>query len=124
MENKKKSYIYVLHHIVLCIFSLGAVFSKLASKTDFMSKEFFLFYGLQLLIMVVYAIIWQQLIKRMSLMSAYAHRAVTVIWGIIWGAIFFGENITWNKIVGAVIIVLGILFYVNAEYGNVKRGKK
>lgn len=50
----------------------------------------------------------QQILKRMPLTVAYANRPVTLIWGIIWGALIFGEKVTWNMIAGAAIIFAGI----------------
>jgi drug/metabolite transporter (DMT)-like permease len=35
-----------------------------------------------------------------------------VIWGMIWGAVIFGEKITWNMILGAVIIMVGVYLMV------------
>ena len=72
------------------------------------SIEFIFWFGLVFVIMFGYAIIWQQILKRMPLTVAYANRPVTLIWGIIWGALIFGEKVTWNMIAGAAIIFAGI----------------
>ena len=72
------------------------------------STEFIFWFGLVFVIMFGYAIIWQQILKRMPLTVAYANRPVTLIWGIIWGALIFGEKVTWNMIAGAAIIFAGI----------------
>ena len=60
--------------------------------------------------MIAYAnmIIWQQILKRMPLTVAYANKPVTLIWGIIWGALIFGEKITVNMLIGAAVIFAGI----------------
>lgn len=68
-------------------------------------------------IMFGYAIIWQQILKRMPLTVAYANRPVTLIWGIIWGALIFGEKVTWNMIAGAAVIFAGI-YLVTGEDGE------
>ena len=62
--------------------------------------------------MFVYAIGWQQVIKRLPLTMAYANRAVTIVWGIIWGLLFFNEKLNVGKIIGAVIVIAGVLLYV------------
>ena len=72
------------------------------------SIEFIFWFGLVFVIMFGYAIIWQQILKRMPLTVAYANRPVTLRWGIIWGALIFGEKVTWNMIAGAAIIFAGI----------------
>ena len=72
------------------------------------SIEFIFWFGLVFVIMFGYAIIWQQILKRMPLTVAYANRPVTLIWGIIWGALIFGEKVTWNIIACSPIIFAGI----------------
>ena len=99
-------------NVLLMFFSLGGIFSKLASKQPFLSLKFILCYGALLLIMFVYAIGWQQIIKRLPLTMAYANRAVTIVWGIIWGLLFFNEKLNVGKIIGAVIVIAGVLLYV------------
>lgn len=102
-------------HLLLGFYSFGGVFSKTAANSPFLSMKFILCYGMVLFILVVYALGWQQIIKRMPLSSAYANKAVTVVWGIFWGIVFFGETLTVGKVVGAAIIVAGIVFYAFAD---------
>lgn len=72
------------------------------------SFSFIFWFGLVFVIMFAYAIIWQQILKRMPLTVAYANKPVTLIWGIIWGALIFGEKITVNMLIGAAVIFAGI----------------
>ena len=65
--------------------------------------------------MAAYALGWQQVIKRMPLTTAYANRGITVVWGIFWGAVFFGEAVTPFKLVGAALIIVGIVLYSMAD---------
>ena len=109
--NKNTKTILALN-VLLMFFSLGGIFSKLASKQPFLSLKFILCYGALLFIMFVYAIGWQQIIKRIPLTMAYANRAVTIVWGIIWGLLFFNEKLNVGKIIGAVIVIAGVLLYV------------
>ena len=109
--NKNTKTILALN-ILLMFFSLGGIFSKLASKQSFLSLEFILCYGALLFIMFVYAIGWQQIIKRLPLTTAYANRAVTIVWGIIWGLLIFNEKLNVGKVIGAVIVIAGVLLYV------------
>ena len=62
-----------------------------------------------------YAIVWQQIIKHLPLNTAYANKAVTIIWGILWGFLFFDEQIKWNMIVGAVVVIIGVILVVMAD---------
>ena len=109
--NKNTKTILALN-VLLMFFSFGGIFSKLASKQPFLSLKFILCYGALLFIMFVYAIGWQQIIKRLPLTMAYANRAVTIVWGIIWGLLFFNEKLNLGKIIGAVIVIAGVLLYV------------
>jgi len=51
----------------------------------------------------------------MSLFMAYSGKAVVVLWGILWGALLFQEIISARKIIGAIIIMAGIVLYSRAE---------
>ena len=51
------------------------------------------------------AIGWQQVIKRIPLTTAFANKAVTVVWGLVWGALFFREAVTPGKLLGAALDV-------------------
>ena len=62
-----------------------------------------------------YAIAWQQIIKRLALTTAFANKAVTIVWGIIWGIIFFQEHVSVNQIVGAIIVIIGVVMYAIAD---------
>ena len=80
-----------------------------------MSQQFVLLYGAVLLILAFYALVWQQVIKRLPLTFAYANRAITVVWGIIWGYLFFGESISPLMLVGAAVIICGIVLYATDD---------
>lgn len=118
----KKINSYILLHFLLMIYSLSGILSKVASHSTFLSLKFCLCYGGILFLLGIYAIFWQQIIKKMSLTGAYANKAITVIWGMIWGLIFFNEKITLKMIMGALIIISGIIIYSLSD--NKKEIKK
>ncbi len=117
LKEKKKTPVWVLLllHVSLLFSSLSGVCSKKAALADFMSLPFFFWYGLVLFIMFGYAVLWQQILKRMPLTVAYANKPVGLIWGMIWGTLLFQERITWNMILGAGIIFVGIFLVVTAD---------
>lgn len=80
-----------------------------------MSFRFIALYGFVILLLGIYAIFWQQVIKNMPLTAAYANRAVTVFWGMVWGLIIFKEKITPGKAVGAVIVIAGIILFALSD---------
>lgn len=98
-------------HVLLLIYSFSGVFSKSAAQFAFPSVPFIALYGGMLLILFVYALGWQQIIKRLPLTLAFANKAITVIWGIVWGVLFFGEQVNAGMIFGAVVVMVGIALY-------------
>lgn len=108
----KKFKPYIILHLILMLYSISGICSKTASGKEFLSFEFCLFYGLVLFIMAVYALLWQQVLKRIPLNIAYANRAVTLVWGMVWGAVVFKEQITVSNIIGAVVVLAGVLLMV------------
>ena len=63
----------------------------------------------------LYALGWQQVLKKLPLTTAYANKAVTIIWGIIWGLLLFGEHISIGKVIGAAFIIAGIVVFSLAD---------
>ncbi len=114
LGNSGKGSVYAALHVLLALFSTSGIFSKLASGYPFLSLGFILCYGGMVCVLGVYAIGWQQVIKRLPLTTAYANRAVTVVWGIVWGALLFGESVTWQKVVGALVVLAGVALYALA----------
>ena len=112
--NQRRKWLLVLN-VVLGIYSLSTVCSKLASQQEPNSFQFFLLYGCIIGLLGIYAIGWQQIIKRLPLTVAFANKAVTVVWGIIWGAVFFHEKITPGKLLGAAIVIVGVVMYVFSD---------
>lgn len=106
---------YVLLHILLLVFSLSSVCSKLAAGEEFMSIRFIVLYGMVILLLGIYAIFWQQIIKNMPLTAAYANRAVTVFWGMVWGLLIFRETITPGKAAGAALVIAGIILFALSD---------
>lgn len=103
--------IIILLNFLLMFYSMSGICSKLASKQQFLSFKFCFYYGLILLLLGIYAIGWQQIIKRLPLTVAFANKAITIVWGLIWGCIFFGEMVTIRKIGGAILVIVGVVLY-------------
>lgn len=114
MNNSKVKVLIVLH-IMLMLYSMSGIFSKLAANESFLSIQFCLCYAGIILLLGLYAIGWQQIIKRLPLTTAFANKAVTVVWGIVWGAVFFQETITVGKIVGAALVIVGVVIFAKAD---------
>lgn len=94
---------------VFFIYSINSVVANLASRQEAFSIRFLLFYGLEAAILGIYALLWQQIIKKFELSIAYANKAVVLIWAMIWGAVLFKEQITLSKAAGIFIVIAGIV---------------
>ena len=94
---------------VFFIYSINSIVAKLASQQESFSFMFIMYYGLELVILGIYALLWQQIIKKFELSVAYANKAVTLIWGMIWGSLLFKEQITLTKAAGILLVIAGIV---------------
>lgn len=123
MSNRKsKTTVLLALHILLTVYSLSGVLSKLASGFSFSDIGFYLCYCGIIALLGVYAIGWQQIIKRLPLTTAYANKAVTVVWGIIWGILLFSEEINLFKALGAVVVLAGVALYAVADNATEEKG--
>ena len=105
--------ILILQGIVV-IFTISGVMAKIASGKTFLSFEFFLFYGIEMLILAVYALIWQQVIKRFDLSVAYANRAMGILWSMLWAFLIFAEPFSIQNVIGIILVTAGIIV-VNSD---------
>lgn len=115
-DQKRKFQIkdILMLQIVFFIYSINSVVAKFASAQESFSLNFILLYGLELCVLGVYAILWQQLIKRMELSVAYSNKAVVLLWAMVFGALLFKEQITLTKVAGILLVIVGIVV-LNSE---------
>lgn len=105
--------ILVLQAVVI-VYTLSSVVAKLATGEEVFSFAFFLFYGLEIMILGIYAILWQQMIKRFDLSVAYANRAMAILWSAVWAVVLFRETLGIKQVIGIAFVVLGTVI-VNSE---------
>jgi multidrug transporter EmrE-like cation transporter len=108
MKKNGLTAILVLQGAVL-IYSLTTVISKLVSNYRILSKEFILLYLLDFAVLGIYAVMWQQLLKRFELSIAYANKAMTLLWSLLWSVWLFHEKVTVPKIVGVALVIAGTI---------------
>ena len=102
-------------HGMLVVYSMSGICSKLAAGECFLNARFCIYYAVIIVLLGVYAIGWQQVIKRIPLTTAFANKAVTVVWGIVWGWFFFGESITLGKLIGAGMVIAGVVLFAKSD---------
>lgn len=130
LNNKEKEKIIEIHtnknknglikniiilQAIIMIYTLSTVVAKFAAGEEFLSFKFNLFYGLEIVILGIYAIAWQQIIKKFDISIAYANKAMSLLWSLIWAIIFFREQITINNVIGVIIVILGTMIVNNDE---------
>ncbi len=117
METEKNNNMkaMIVLHVMFLVFSLAGVLTKFAAGYDILSIPFLLFYGGSFVILAVYAIAWQQILKYVPLTAAYVNKSVTIIWGLFWGIIIFGEELSKRKIVGSLLVIAGVIWYAFAD---------
>ena len=113
MNNRdgKAVWKWLMMHLLFLVYSMTTVISRKIGGAAFLSREFLTGYLLIFLCLGIYALGWQQVLKSFSLSRAFANKAVVVIWGLVWGAVLFGEMITPAKLAGAALIIAGVLCF-------------
>ncbi|MBO4456784.1 MAG: transporter [Butyrivibrio sp.] len=91
------------------VYSLSTVAGNLASKYELLSFGYLCFFALEFGILGVYAIIWQQMIKKFQLSVAYANKALTLMWSMLWNFVIFSQGINFWKVVGVLLVFIGVI---------------
>ena len=100
--------------IIVAIYTLSGVAGKFASGNRFLSWGFILFYGMEIAVLGVYALLWQQIIKKFDLSVAYANRSIALLWSLVWAVVFFHERVTVQNVIGVLIVIAGTII-VNTD---------
>ena len=103
---------FLVLHAILLIYSIAAILSKTAAGLDFLSLPFILCYGGVLVLLLLYALVWQWVLKTLPLSIAYMNKGITIVWGMIWGFLLFSETITVAMLIGAALVFAGIALVV------------
>ena len=83
--------------------------AKLASGQEPFSAPFLFFYLIELMILGVYALLWQQMIKKFELSVAYTNRAMALLWSMLWAVVLFHDRVTVKNIIGVALVIVGTL---------------
>ncbi len=105
LKDKLKK--YALLYGAFLIYSGSTICAKYAATQPTVIKVL-IFFGLEFACLGIYAIIWQQVLKKFSLITAMASKGVVVIFNLMWSVLLFSETVTLYNIIGAAIIIIGI----------------
>ena len=107
--QSKKMFLFL--HLLFVFYSFAGICSKMAAAENYASVNFWFYYTLLLFFLGLYAFGWQQIIKVLPLSTAFANKAITVTWGLVWGKLLFNEIITIGKLIGISFIIIGIVLF-------------
>ena len=100
---------FVLLALAFMIYSSTGVFSKQASFHEFLSQGYILNFGMVVITMGLYAVIWQFILGKIPLSQAYLFKSLTVVFSLLFAYILFGEYITLKNVIGSLVIIVGIV---------------
>lgn len=112
MSSKVKNIIWL--QMIVIIYTMNGVVAKIGASQEISLIRFVCFYSAQVMILGIYAILWQQMIRKFELTVAYANRAMALIWSAIWAVLIFHENISAKNIIGILLVIAGTIA-VNLE---------
>lgn len=99
----------VLLLIAFIVYSFTGVFSKLASQNEFLSVKYVGFFVCVILMLGIYAILWQKILSFIPLHKAFLCKSICIIITLALSYFFFAEELTLSNILGAVCIISGIV---------------
>lgn len=109
----KRQTTFVLLGIFL-LYAFVSVFTKYTSLQEPFSLYYFFGLAGVFVLMGGYAILWQQVLKRIPLTDAYMFKGCSLIFLLILSAILFGESISLTNIIGSLLIVIGIALFAKS----------
>ncbi|MBR0101315.1 MAG: EamA family transporter [Treponema sp.] len=96
-------------HAAFLVYTLYPLLGKFATRYELLSFPFLALYCVVFGVLFVYAILWQQVLKKIPLTTAIANKSITIVWGMIFGLLIFKEQVSLKMIIGASLILSGIL---------------
>jgi drug/metabolite transporter (DMT)-like permease len=113
MASRVKMGFYLLS--INLYYSIISIATKKTSELKIGSFKFLVGYGIVLGMLLVYAILWQQILKRVELSTAFMFKGSSIIFIMIISYVVFYEKITLYNILGCLIIGVGITLMFKGE---------
>ena len=107
--NLRKWHKFSLIILSFLVYSCTGIFSKLASLHAFLSIPYILYFGCVVGTLGLYAILWQKILSFMPLNKAFLCKSICIVFTLCISYWMFAETITLNNILGAIIIILGLV---------------
>ena len=119
-EKKPRVKMFALLQAGVAIYAAGTVCSKMASAQEILSLPFLAWLFLQVFMLFVYALIWQQAIKTIDLSVAYANKAIGIFWSLLWGVLLFHEQVNTGKVAAILLVFCGTVL-LNLSSGETRK---
>jgi len=104
---KNKIFDYILLYTGFVVYSFASVLAKYAAAQSNWGVMAAYLIG-EIVVLGIYAIMWQQALKKFPLVIAMSNKGMTVVFSLIWSVLLFHEEITAINILGTLVIFLGI----------------
>ena len=109
MKRKKhKLSDFVILYGGFLVYSVSSIFAKKAGIQE-TTLGMLIFFALEFMVLGIYAIVWQQALKRFPLTTAISNKGITVLFSLIWSVLIFKESITLMNIIGTVLVIIGVV---------------
>lgn len=95
------------------LYASESIFSKYASMGQPLGLQFFVGIFAVVVILGLYAVLWQKILKRVDLSIAYMFKGTSLVFVLLFSVVLFGESITLNNIIGTILLLVGICLYAN-----------
>lgn len=82
----------------------------MASFQGFLSLWYCIYFVCIIILLAVYAILWQIILHKIPLSQAYLYKSITIFLSLLFAYSIFGESITWKNIIGVMLITFGLFF--------------
>lgn len=96
------------------VYACTSVCTKMASQQEMQSLPYLLWVVGAVAVMGLYALLWQQIITRMPISTAYMFKGTSLIFVLLFSALLFGEGITNNNLIGSAVIIAGVVLYAKS----------
>ena len=120
----KKLQPYLLLHLAVFTLSLSTICSKFSAGQEFMSFGFIAFYAGVILALGIYALIWQQVLQKIPLTTAFVNKSASLIWSLIWGIAFFNEAVSASMIIGIAVVFCGVILVIVGAPQKTQKGQQ
>lgn len=94
--------------------STVSIATKYASQYEMFSFHYLSGVIIAVALLGIYAIFWQQILKRTDLSTAYMFKGTGLLFVLLFSAFLFEESITIWNIAGAVLIIGGIVSFAKS----------